>query len=523
MRPLLAGRDYHGLHHENRAFGFEPEVQDDHFVWQLYAGLPAVHARSSGRYRHQPEWYRGFLYTAEAERGLDAVEDFASPGVFEFDLAAPALLVFTTDPEAAGGRREVAGVVADLAAAERLRRARFTSRLERAADAYIVRRGDGRTIIAGYPWFTDWGRDTFIALRGLALATGRLEDARAILVEWAGTVSEGMLPNRFPDGGGAPEYNAVDASLWYVVVVDEFLDACARTGFPLSGADRERLDRAVREIVDGYARGTRFGIRMDADGLLACGVPGVQLTWMDAKVGDWVVTPRVGKPVEVQALWVNALVAASRRDPDRLADVARAREAFDARFWNRDRGCLFDVVDADHEPGRLDPTLRPNQLLAIGGLPLALVEGDRARQVLDVVRRELLTPFGPRSLGRSEPGYRPHYVGDSAGRDSAYHQGTVWPWLIGALVDAVVRTATDRASAASEAGDLAAPLMAHLDDAGFDHVSEIADAEAPFTPRGCPFQAWSVGELIRALAAIETAAGGTAGVGRRGSSKTVQR
>jgi predicted glycogen debranching enzyme len=523
VRPLIAGRDYHSLQHENGSFRFAPTVEDDQVVWRPYDGVPAIRARSNGRYRHQPEWYRNFLYTAEAERGLDAVEDLASPGVFEFDLAVAALLVLTTEAAASGDGREVAAVVADLESAERSRRAGFGSRLKRAADAYIVKRGEGRTIIAGYPWFTDWGRDTFIALRGLTLATGRLADARAILVEWAGTVSEGMLPNRFPDGAGAPEYNAVDASLWYVVVVDEFLEACARADYPLPEADRQILELAVRDIVDGYARGTRYGIRMDADGLLACGVPGVQLTWMDAKIGDWVVTPRVGKPVEVQALWVNALAAASRRDPDRRADVERARKAFDARFWNPDQSCLFDVVDVDHVAGQMDPSLRPNQLLAIGGLPVALVDGDRARQVLAIVKRELLTPLGPRSLGPSEPGYRPHYVGDGAGRDSAYHQGTVWPWLVGALVDAALRTSSDRATGTSAVGDLIAALVAHLDEAGLGHVSEIADAEPPFTPRGCPFQAWSVGELIRALAAVEAAAGPTPAVGTKGSSNSVQR
>ena len=506
-RPFLAGRDYHALHHENGAFAFAPAAEGRHLVWRSYPGVPAIHVRAEGDYRHQPLWYRHFLYTAEAERGLEACEDLASPGVFALELAgtSPAHLLFSTDSTAMDDARPLAVAASALRKSERGRRAALGSRLARAAGAYIVRRGQGRTVIAGYPWFTDWGRDTFIAVRGLTIVTGRLDDARAILMEWAGWVSEGMVPNRFPDAGGAPEFNAVDASLWYVIVVDELLDACERAAVPLNAGDRRRLDAAVLAIVDGYAAGTRYGIRMDADGLLACGVPGIQVTWMDARAGDRAVTPRVGKPVEVQALWINALASAARRSPGRQADLARARAVFESRFWNHERGCLFDVVDADHVPGRLDGSLRPNQLLAVGGLPLALLTGDRARRVVETVLRELRTPLGPRSLAPSEPGYRPHYAGDIASRDTAYHQGTAWPWLIGALVDAVIRTGEDRTAARATARELVQPLLAHLDDAGYDHVSEIADAEPPFTPRGCPFQAWSVGELIRAVALLEAA------------------
>ena len=246
---------------------------------------------------------------------------------------------------------QVAALAHDARAGERARRQSFETPLDRAADAYLVQRGAGLTIVAGYPWFTDWGRDTFIALRGLCLATGRLSDARDILVEWAGAVSDGMLPNRFPDRGEAPEFNSVDASLWYVIAVHELLEQDAGSA-TVGPAQRQALQRAVQEIVTGYARGTRFGIRMDADGLLSAGVPGVQLTWMDARVGDRVITPRIGKPVEVQALWLNALWIASRIDPAWAGPLDRGRTAFLDRFWSDDRGRLADVVDVDHGPAR---------------------------------------------------------------------------------------------------------------------------------------------------------------------------
>ena len=261
---------------------------------------------------------------------------------------------------------------------ERARRSAFASPLEKAGDSYLVARGAGRTIIAGYPWFGDWGRDTFIALRGLCLATRRFGEARDILVEWSHVVSEGMLPNRFPDENASPEYNSVDASLWYVIAASELLVAPQGSSV-LTPSDRQALNDAILAIVSGYARGTRFGIRRDADGLLACGEAGVQLTWMDAKLGDYVVTPRSGKPVEIQALWLNALAAASDLSPEvcRLSCRAR-RPPFEQRFWNEASGALNDVVDVDHQPGRVDASLRPNQIFAAGGLPLSLLSPERA-------------------------------------------------------------------------------------------------------------------------------------------------
>ena len=503
-RPFLSGRDYHSTHHQNGAFRFDAERRDAAIAFRPYDGLPAVIAMSNGDYRHAPDWYRQFLYAAERERGLDDAEDLASPGEFSWPLSGPgeqAVWVLRADVGDARELRtsdEVITLVNETRAAERRRREAFPTPLDRTADAYLVQRGAGRTIVAGYPWFTDWGRDTFIALRGLCLATGRLAEARDILVEWAGAVSDGMLPNRFPDHGEAPEFNSVDASLWYVIAVHELLQLAGNRSKLLTPEQRRALESAVTQIVNGYANGTRFGIRMDADGLLSAGVPGIQLTWMDARVGDRVITPRIGKPVEIQALWLNALNAASRLEPTWRTAFERGRVAFFERFWNESLGRLADVVDVDHVPGTRDDTLRPNQILAVGGLPVALLDGERARRIVDAVEHQLLTPIGLRSLAPSEPGYALRYEGDSAARDAVYHQGTVWPWLMGPFVDAWVRVRGNTSTARRDARQrFIEPLRAHLRSAGLGHVSEIADAEAPFVPKGCPFQAWSVGELLR--------------------------
>ena len=503
-RPFLSGRDYHSMHHQNGAFRFDAERREATIAFRPYDGLPAVMALSNGDYRHAPDWYRQFLYAAERERGLDDTEDLASPGEFSWPLSGPgeqAVWVLRADVTNAGEMRtadEVVTLVNEARLAERRRREAFPSPLDRAADAYLVQRGAGRTIVAGYPWFTDWGRDTFIALRGLCLATGRLAEARDILVEWAGAVSDGMLPNRFPDHGEAPEFNSVDASLWYVIAVHELLEVVGNSSTLLTLEQRQALESAVRQIVSGYASGTRFGIRMDVDGLLTAGVPGLQLTWMDARVGDRVITPRIGKPVEIQALWLNALSAMSRLEPTWRDAFERGRVAFLERFWNENLGRLADVVDVDHVRGTRDDTFRPNQILAVGGLPVALLDGERARRMVDAVEQQLLTPMGLRSLAPGEPGYAPRYEGNSSARDAVYHQGTVWPWLIGPFVEAWVRVRGNTSSARRDARTrFIDPLRAHLQTAGLGHVSEIADAEAPFAPKGCPFQAWSLGELLR--------------------------
>lgn len=498
VRPFLSGRDSHATHHENDAFRFEAERKGAHLTWRPYHGVPGISAVTEGRYQSEPQWYRGFLYSEERARGLDDVEDLAAPGVFRWDLdAGDAMLLLSVEgtlPAAAA----IGSTYARLRRAELARRERAGSPLELAADAYLVRRGGGHTIVAGYPWFTDWGRDTFIALRGLCLAIGRLEEARSILLEWADHVSEGMLPNRFADQGDAPEYNTVDASLWYVVAVHDYFRAVEARGRRVPASDRRALAAAVRAILDGHIRGTRYGIRCTDDGLLASGEPGVQLTWMDAKVGDWVVTPRTGKAVEIQALWLNALRAAEEFTPAYGSLRERGSRAFAERFWNADTGGLYDVVDVDHAPGVVDPVTRPNQILAVGGLPWPLLEGERARRVVDLVEARLWTPLGLRTLAPGSDGYRPRYEGGVLSRDGAYHQGTVWPWLIGPFVEAWVRVRGGGAEVRREARRrFLAPILEHLRTAGLGHVSEIADAEAPHEPRGCPFQAWSLAEVLR--------------------------
>ena len=314
LRPFLSGRDCGAVHVENADFNSGAEITGQRIVWRPYRGVPAVVSIANAAYASDPTWYRNFLYKEEQARGLDCTEDLASPGVLTWDLSAgEAAWVLTTDgADGIPADHVDAGALLDSwRRAERARR-QFPSRLHRAADAYIVRRGSGKTIVAGYPWFLDCGRDTFIALRGLCLATGRLADARAILLAWAGTVDDGMVPSRFPENGEPALFNCVDGSLWFIIAVHELAATAAAQGTPLPPAEEAVLDAAVDAILTGYAAGTRHGIRCDADGLLAAGEPGSPLTWMDSMVGDSSVTPRIGKPVEVEALWLNALWVGSQ-------------------------------------------------------------------------------------------------------------------------------------------------------------------------------------------------------------------
>jgi predicted glycogen debranching enzyme len=502
VRPFLSGRDYHGLHKENSAFRFGAAVDGERVTWNPYPGVPAVVALSNGHYKHEPHWYQNFRYAEEAARGLDDTEDLAAPGIFNFDLASgEAVLMFATpDSPALSRKRDLSAVkfAEAVRANEHFRRAEFPSPLHLAADAYIVNGRHGKTIMAGYPWFTDWGRDTFIALRGLCLATGRFADARDILLAWASSVSEGMLPNLFPDHGTKAEYNSVDASLWYVIAVHDLLAACDGKSLIVSAKDKRTFQEAILAILEGYSRGTRFGIRLDSDGLLAAGERGVQLTWMDAKVGEWVVTPRAGKPVEIQALWLNTLRIASQFASQWKETFDLGLKSFHNKFWNEKAGCLYDVIDTNHREGEVDGAFRPNQIFAVGGLPFQLLEGERAERIVALVQEKLWTPMGLRSLAPDEPDYRPHYEGGVMQRDGSYHQGTVWPWLTGPFVEAWVRVHGNTIEARREAREkFLAPLLGHLEEAGLGHVSEIADAEPSHTPRGCPFQAWSVGEALR--------------------------
>lgn len=502
VRPFISGRDYHALHHINPDFRFEPHVTDARVAFTPYDGVPPIVFDSNGEYRHQPFWYRDFLYRAEQERGLDCQEDLGAPGEWTWHLnpgeRAVLVLAASTDTAAPASGEDVIRQFEQITATERFRRTAFHDRLTRSAAAYIVKRGDGETIVAGYPWFTDWGRDTFIAMRGLCLASGRLSQARDILLQWSTFMSEGMLPNRFPDAGQQPEFNSVDASLWFVIVTGELLERAATRPDVLTSAQRAQLQAAIESVISGYAAGTRFGIHADEDGLLACGLVGSQVTWMDARVRDRAVTPRVGKPVEVQALWLNALRYAAVGNDAWTDAFERGHRSFIERFWNDETGMLADVVDVNHIRGTRDNRCRPNQIFAVGGLPLPLVDDVMAARIVSGVEHYLLTPLGLRSLAPFEAGYVGRYEGAPDERDSAYHQGTVWPWLMGPFVEAWVRVQGDTAASRQEARRLfLEPLLAQLDAAGLDHVAEIADGDAPHTPRGCPFQAWSLGEVIR--------------------------
>ena len=489
IRPLLSGRDYHALHHENPAFRFAASTWRGNVTWHPYESLPAISALTNGVYRHDPMWYREFCYEQEQARGLDYTEDLGSPGCFTFTLGcAPAVLIFRAGSSIAGQAAEQAARIFAAAASDRNVPAEMLS-----ACAYVADRGAGATILAGYPWFTDWGRDSFIAMRGLLLATGQIDKAADLLRAWSGMVSQGMLPNRFADDG-PPEYNTCDASLWFIVAVHDLL---AQAGIP--GGDAAALRLACDAILEGHSAGTRYGIGVAPDGLLRAGEPGTQLTWMDARASGVAVTPRVDKPVEIQALWYNALRIAGAWNPRWMIAAQRVADVFAATFHDPQTGGLIDVADADHVAGRRDASVRPNQIFAVGGLPFAILSGDAARGVVDLVQRVLLTPMGLRTLDPGDPRYYPRYAGGPDKRDRAYHQGTVWPWLIGPFVEAWLRVHGDTAANRAQArADFLGGLETHLGEAGLGHVSEIADGDAPHMPGGCPFQAWSLGELIRA-------------------------
>jgi predicted glycogen debranching enzyme len=372
----------------------------------------------------------------------------------------------------------------------------FAEQLVLAADQFIVSRGEGKTVIAGYPWFSDWGRDTMIALNGLTLATNRAGIARQILLEFSRHISEGMLPNRFPDAGETPEYNTVDATLWYFEAVRAYVEKTGDDKFV-----RENLYQKLANIVEWHLRGTRYNIHVDTDGLLFAGETGTQLTWMDAKYENEVFTPRVGKPVEIQALWYNALKIMAEfaenfgdaENAKKFAATAElAKHSFNALFWNDAENCLFDVIIN----GQKDASVRPNQIFTVSLKNAILNDAERCRKVIEKVENELLTPFGLRSLSPNDISYRPIYTGSPFARDSAYHQGTVWVWLIGAFVDARRKVFPDGETRVTEILD---GFKSHFEQAGTGQISEIFDGDTPHNPRGCPAQAWSVAEILRVL------------------------
>ena len=510
--PLVTWRDFHSLATPSHAP--EVAVTGPGMAVRFGGDLPTLHVVATyGSATLATTRYRDFLHREEAARGLDDRSDAFAVGTIRMALGpaetAAVLLSIEPDPE-----RDLAeGPDASLARArdrqvELIERAGAVDaepavqQLVLAADQFLVeRRPAARTVIAGYHWFNDWGRDTMIALPGLTLATGRLAEGAAILRSFAPHVRDGLLPNNFPDSGDAdPAYNTVDASLWYVVAIGRHLEATGDAG--LLG----ELLPVVREIVDRHIAGTRFGIEVDpVDGLLRAGEPGLQLTWMDAKIGDWVVTPRIGKPVEINALWYNALRYLSAwltglGDPagTTYRDLAdRVLASFRARFSRAGDDHLADVVDG---PDGDDRRLRPNQIFAIS-LPHPLLDGDAARRVLDSVERSLATGYGLRTLPPTDPDYRGDYGGDQHQRDSGYHQGPVWTWLAGAYVEAHLRVHGDDAAARA----LLAPFEDHLHDAGLGTISEILEGDPPYEPRGCIAQAWGVAEVLRAWRRVDEA------------------
>jgi len=513
LLPLMAARNYHSLQHEGTGLHWHVDFQNGIFHNRPNGKTNVFLSVPGSTYQHNPKWFNDFLYSAEKNRGLDYKEDLLNHGLFTVKLKPGdtlGIIISTDDP--------VGKDPYDLLAKEALRRKLLLSNqpddsiirtLTLAADQFIVKRNFksqddtetvGATIIAGYHWFTDWGRDTMISLPGLCLSTGRYGDAKKILKAFANSVSQGMLPTRFTDNGEAPEYNNVDGTLWYFIAVYKYLHSTGDKNFIL-----QEILPVLKQIIDWHYTGTRHHIRADAsDGLLFAGEEGQQLTWMDARIGNWVVTPRMGKPVEVQALWYNALKIFSEllNRNGQAGDAAvvsvsaeKVKENFVRLFWYEEGSYLYDNIDPEGKPSA---AFRPNQLFAIS-LPFPLLERDKAMIVFRHVEEHLYTPVGLRTLPSSDNNYQPVYGGDQFDRDSAYHEGTVWSWLLGPYVDALMVTEENRHDARMKANCIIKAFSYHLNEAGIGSVSEIFDAEPPHEPRGCIAQAWGVAEVLRVI------------------------
>ena len=501
IRPLIAFRDYHSTTHENSVLDPHVDTEDGQTTFRPYGDLPPLHlAHAPAEIDSRGFWYRNFEYAMEQERGLDFVEDLFSPCSLTFDLNAlkkVSIIASTERHDVSDADTYREAEVNRRSIPDELKADELVTLLASAADQFIVARKRGETVIAGYHWFTDWGRDTMIALPGLTLVNGRWDIAKNILAEFAAHVDQGMLPNRFPDGAEVPEYNTVDATLWFFEAVRSYLQYTGDYEFV-----RTKLYAVLQDIINWHIRGTRYQIHVDDDGLLFSGESGVQLTWMDAKVGDWVITPRHGKPVEIQALWYNALrvmeqLAGKFNKPQAeneysaMADKAHA--SFNRLFWNEKSECLYDVVNGEYR----DASIRPNQVIAIS-LTNSMLSKERSVSVLRVIERELLTPRGLRTLSPSDPNYIGRYEGNPGSRDAAYHQGTVWPWLMGPFITAYIKTFGGKAGRRFASSWLE-NFQPHLHEACLGQVSEIFDGDAPHAPRGCIAQAWSVAELLRAI------------------------
>jgi predicted glycogen debranching enzyme len=502
IRPLIAARDYHWISVENPNFNRSVESFDGYIKMKPYNESPIIYlANNADRFDPAGYWYKTFEYQREKERGLEYHEDLYSPGEFEFLVREGDKFYIVASTE---GRKMRSVEV--LESSEVLRRSELTAavksddplvvHLARSADSFLVRRMDGfPTVVAGYHWFWDWGRDALISLPGLTLATGRFEAAKEILLTFAKHCDQGMIPNRFPEQAKEPEYNTVDASLWFFWAVHKFLEYTDDYDF----VETHILD-CLEEIIQYYINGTRYGIKMDRDGLISTAEADVQLTWMDAKVGEWIVTPRNGKAVEINALWYNALKIMEAicdkfglKYKSECAHLAHlTKKSYDLVFWYEAGGYLYDCVNEDG----VDRSIRPNQIFALS-LPFRLISKEKEKRVLEVVGRELLTPYGLRTLSPKSRDYRGTYWGDQRTRDASYHQGTVWPWLLGHFITAYLNVYGRTKNMKEEAKKFLTPLTGHLKEAGLGTISEIVDGDPPYHPRGAISQAWSVAEILR--------------------------
>ena len=508
--PLLAYKDYHTEQH--RWDGFHGDLTQDPDGRRKFVAFDDAHPMwidVDAPFNFKPEsgWFYNFEHCREEDRGLDHSEDLYCPGRFDGTLSVGQSVTFIATVETDVPETSDIALRNEKSRKSELLRlgghepndTGLRATLLLAADQFIVQKSDRApraTVIAGYHWFTDWGRDTMISLPGLCLPTGRLHIAKEILTSFAAALHEGLLPNRFTDNGTGAEYNTVDATLWFFNAVYHYAQAGGEDAFVNS------LLPAFEAIIDCHNQGTMYGIGVDpTDGLLAAGQPGVQLTWMDAKVGDWVVTPRIGKPVEINALWYNALrITATLAQAAGAVDRAnlhnqnadKVQKSFHSVFVNSATNTLFDVISRDGTP---DPAVRPNQIFAVS-LPFPIVTGELAKSIVQQVRSELLTDCGLRTLSPKSPEYHAHYgPGDQGTRDAAYHQGTVWPWLIGAYIDAC-KAISD---CSIDPESIIRTLCSHASSYGQQTVNEIFDAEAPYNPNGCIAQAWSVAEALRVL------------------------
>ncbi len=505
IRPLLAFRDYHQLKNQDANFDANYSVETNYVSVQPHSDMPELYINfDHAEVEKTGFWYRDFEYAIEKERGFDFREDLFQPFVLKFDLKERKEIFLIASTSARNIKTPMVPRLCEVFRRETIVsnagfENEFLQKLVAASDQFIVSRGAGKTIIAGYHWFSDWGRDTMIALTGLTLTTNRAEIAKSILLEFSNHISQGMIPNRFPDEGDEPEYNTVDGTLWYFEAVRAFLQYTKDYDFVL-----ENLYDKFAEIIAWHVRGTRYNIKVDDDGLLFAGEKGVQLTWMDAKIGDWVVTPRIGKPVEIQALWYNALrlmesLAEKFGDADgknhyqSMADLAS--KSFNEKFWNAEEQCLFDVVNGDENDG----SIRPNQIFAVS-LKNSMVDKEKAKKIVRKVEEELLTPVGLRSLSPKDPNYVPIYIGSPLQRDSSYHQGTVWAWQLGAFLTAYAKSFRDEIGTSEKLHGWLGGIENYLADAGIGQISEIFDGDFPHPARGCMAQAWSVAEILRAAA-----------------------